>query len=98
MRSVLEFGPFRLDSGTGALHRDGAPVPLGHRASALLLALVARQDQVVSKDDLLEAAWPGQIMSESNLTVQIAAVRHALGENEQGQDWIATVPRRGYRF
>lgn len=98
MKPVLAFGPFHLDSGSGALHRDGAPVPLGQRASALLLALVERRNLVVSKDDLLRAAWPGQIMSESNLTVQIAALRNALGEDERGQRWIATVARRGYRF
>jgi DNA-binding winged helix-turn-helix (wHTH) protein len=45
MKPVLEFGPFRLNGGSGALHRDGAPVPLGQRASALLLALVERRDQ-----------------------------------------------------
>jgi TolB-like protein len=98
MKPVLEFGPFRLNSGSGALHRDGAPVPLGQRASALLLALVERRDQVVSKDDLLQAAWPGQVMSESNLTVQIAAVRQALGEDEGGQGWIVTRARHGYSF
>jgi TolB-like protein len=98
MGSVLEFGPFRLDRATRALHRDGAPVPLGQRASALLLVLTERRDQIVSKDDLLQAAWPDQVMAESNLTVQIAALRNALGEDEQGQRWIATVARRGYRF
>lgn len=98
MNSVLEFGPFRLNSASGVLHHDGAPVPLGQRASALLRALMERRDQVVSKDDLLQAAWPAQVMAESNLTVQIAALRNALGEDEYGQPWIATVARRGYRF
>ena len=98
MKPVLVFGPFHLDSGSGALRRDGAPVPLGQRALALLLALVERRNLVVSKDDLLQAAWPGQIMSESNLTVQIAALRNALGEDESGQRWIATVAGRGYRL
>jgi TolB-like protein len=98
MRSVLEFGPFRLDNASGALHRDGVPVPLGQRASALLRALVERRDQVVKKDDLLQAAWPDQVMAESNLTVQIAALRNALGQDAHDQPWIATVARRGYRF
>jgi adenylate cyclase len=95
MSPVLAFGSFQLDSGADALFRDGAPVPLGQRASALLRALLERRNQVVGKDDLLAAAWPGQIMSESNLTVQIAALRNALGEDQR---WIGTVARRGYRF
>ena len=98
MKSDLTFGPFRLDSGSGALHRDGEPVPLGRRASALLLALVEQRDRVVSKDELLRAAWPGQIMSESNLSVQIAALRQALGENEPGRNWIVTRAGQGYSF
>ena len=98
MKPVFEFGPFRLDSGSGALHRDGTPIAVGQRASALLVALVGRPDQVVSKDDLLEAAWPGQIVAESNLTVQIAAVRHALGKDSPGRGWIVTRPGQGYSF
>jgi TolB-like protein/Tfp pilus assembly protein PilF len=98
MASALGFGPFCLDERTRALHRDGAPVPLGQRAAALLLVLLERRDQIVSKDDLLQAAWPDQVMAESNLTVQIATLRNALGEDEHGQQWIATVARRGYRF
>lgn len=98
MKPVWEFGSFRLDSGSGSLQRDGAPVPLGQRASALLLTLVERRDEIVSKDDLLRAAWPAQVMAESNLTVQIAALRNVLGDNERGQRWISTVVRRGYAF
>lgn len=98
MGSALEFGPFRLEKSSSALHRDGAPVPLGRRAWALLLVLVERRDQVVSKDDLLQAAWPDQVMAESNLTVQIATLRNALGDDEHGQRWITTVARRGYCF
>ena len=98
MSAVLEFGPFRLHGETGSLDRDGAPVQLGQRALALLHVLVERRDQVVSKDDLLQAAWPAQVMAESNLTVQIATLRNVLGEDEHGQRWIITVARRGYRF
>jgi adenylate cyclase len=98
MSPMLEFGPFHLDSGSGALYRNGTPAPLGQRAAALLRMLVERRSQVVRKDDLLEAAWPGQIMSESNLTVQIAALRNTLGDDQHGQSWIGTVARQGYRF
>jgi class 3 adenylate cyclase/predicted ATPase len=53
---------------------------------------------LVSKDALNEAAWPGQAVEESNLTVQIAALRRVLGEAPGGAGWIETMPRRGYRF
>jgi len=98
MKSVIDFGPFSLDSGTGALQRDGVPLPMGQRAAALLRILIERQDEAVSKDDLLQAAWPAQAVAESNLTVQVAALRKLLGNDERGQSWIATVARRGYRF
>src|SRR5262249_39320119 len=53
---------------------------------------------VVPKDTLIDAAWSGQIVEESNLTVQIAALRRVLGEAPGGERWIETLPRRGYRF
>lgn len=52
----------------------------------------------MSKDALIEAAWPGQVVEDSNLPVQIAALRRALGEAPGGDRWIETMPRRGYRF
>jgi predicted ATPase/class 3 adenylate cyclase len=64
----------------------------------LLRALVERPGALVSKDALIEAAWPGQAVEESNLTVQIAALRRVLGEAPGGDRWIETMPRRGYRF
>jgi TolB-like protein len=65
---------------------------------ALLRALIDRAGAPVSKDALIEAAWPGLAVEDSNLTVQIAALRRALGEVPGGEGWIATLPRRGYRF
>jgi DNA-binding winged helix-turn-helix (wHTH) protein len=92
---MTSFGPFTLDHGT--LLRDGKPVPLGQRAFALLEALVAA-DGPVDKATLIEAAWPGTIVEEGNLTVQIAALRKALGPRPDGQEWIVTVPRVRYRL
>jgi TolB-like protein len=89
------FGPFALSGGT--LLRDGKPVALGQRALALLEALAAA-DGPVDKATLIEAAWPGTIVEEGNLTVQIAALRKALGSRADGQEWIVTVPRMGYRL
>jgi TolB-like protein/DNA-binding winged helix-turn-helix (wHTH) protein len=92
------FGAFTLDASTGTLLRDGAPVPAGQRAIALLEALVAAAGEVVTKDRLIEAAWPRAVVEESNLSVQIAAVRKLLGPLPGGGDAIGTVARVGYRF
>lgn len=94
----MKFGPFEFDDATGGLRRGGVAVSLSHRGSALLRVLLEQRGDVVGKDHLLDAAWPGQAVEESNLTVQIAALRKALGTTDDGQDWIATVPRVGYRF
>lgn len=71
---------------------------LGQRGLALLNALVSAKGEIVSRADLMEAAWPGMLVEEGNLAVQIATLRKALGEREDGQEWIATVPRFGYRL
>jgi TolB-like protein len=93
----ISFGPFILDRGSGTLHSGGKPVPLGQRSFALLEALAAAQGPV-AKADLMQAAWPETIVEESNLTVQIAALRKAIGPRPDGQEWIVTVPRVGYRL
>lgn len=98
MGYLYEFDRFRLDPETGRLQRDGAQVPIGQRAFTLLLALLRAHGAVVTKDELHDAAWPGQSVEESNLSVQIAALRKALGTAEDGQSPIQTVARHGYRF
>jgi DNA-binding winged helix-turn-helix (wHTH) protein/predicted ATPase len=92
------FGPFRLDAQGATLFRGTERVALSHRAVALLRILIDRAGVPVSKDVLMEATWPGLAVEESNLTVQIAALRRALGEVPGGERWIETLPRRGYRF
>lgn len=93
-----DFGPFSFDRARMQLARDGVLTPLGGRAAALLAALLDARGNVVSKDVLLEAAWPGAIVEESNLAVQIAALRKILGSQQSGAEWIVTVPRLGYRL
>ena len=80
------------------LSRGTDPVALSHRAVALLRILIDRAGALVTKDVLMEAAWPGLAVEDSNLTVQISALRRALREVPGGESWIATLPRRGYRF
>jgi TolB-like protein/Tfp pilus assembly protein PilF len=96
-RSV-SFGPFILNPETGTLMRGGLPVTIGYRAFLLLKALVGRPGEVFTKAELFEAGWPGAIVEETNLSVQIAALRKALGIAPADSDWIATIPRVGYRF
>jgi adenylate cyclase len=92
------FGPFSFDPTAGALSRDGKPVSMGTRGAALLGALIGGDGAPVTKEALMEAGWPGTIVEEGNLSVQIAALRKAMGPRSDGQDWIATVPRVGYRL
>lgn len=92
------FGPFLLDSGRAALLREGSPLTVGHRSLSLLRALVKADGQVVTKADLMDAAWHHSVVEESNLSVQIAALRKLLGPAPDGREWIVTIARIGYRF
>ncbi len=94
----LDFGPYTFDTDRRHLTRDGATVELGQRACTLLQALLDADGQPVTKAALLDAVWPGATVEEGNLTVQIAGLRRLLGPGPQGQDWIVTVPRVGYRL
>jgi TolB-like protein/Flp pilus assembly protein TadD len=94
----ISFGPFVLDTQRGMLIRDGQASPLGQRAASLLRVLVEANGAPVTKAALMERAWPGTMVEEGNLTVQIAALRKALASGEGGHDWIVTVPRVGYRL
>lgn len=87
------FGRFEILTAERRLHVDGQPVPLGSRAFDLLAALVARRDRIVPKDELIDVVWPGLVVEENNLQVQISALRKVLGAQA-----IATVPGRGYQF
>ncbi len=98
MATILEFGPLRLDIGAGILFHGTEPIPLGRRAVAVLALLVERPGAPVSKEALIEAAWPGLAIEDSNLTVQIAAVRRVFDDLAGGAGWIETLPRRGYRY
>ena len=91
-------GSLVLDPVARLLIHDGNPLPLGERAVSILLMLVERSGQLVSKEDLIEFAWQGLAVEDSNLTVQVAALRRALALVPGGRSWIETLPRRGYRF
>ena len=78
MRRVA-FGPFVLDPARGGLLRDGRPVPVNHKGIRLLATLLRTPGEAVDKATLMDAAWPGMAVEESNLSVQIAALRKLLG-------------------
>jgi DNA-binding winged helix-turn-helix (wHTH) protein/Tfp pilus assembly protein PilF len=80
------------------LLRGDASVPLAPKAYDLLLALVRRHGQLVSRDDLMREIWPDSFVEEINLTVNISLLRKTLGEQPDGRQYIATIPKRGYRF
>ena len=83
------FGRFAILAAERGLLVDGAPVALGSRAFNLLAALVARRERVVTKEELLEVVWPGLVVEENNLQVQVSALRKVLGAQA-----IATVRAR----
>src|SRR5687768_11785795 len=78
-RSCYVFGAFRLDPVDKVLLRDDQPVPLTPKAIDTLLALVARQGRLVTKDDLLQLVWPDAFVEENNLAQNISTLRRALG-------------------
>ena len=93
MLGQYRFGSSELRPSERQLFIDGAPAALGARAFDLLLALIERRERVVDKSELLDAVWPGLVVEESNLQVQMSSLRKLLGRNA-----IATIHGRGYRF
>lgn len=94
---AYRFGPFLLDPRERQLLRDGVTVQLPAKAFDLLRALVRNHGRLVTKEALLAEVWPGVVVEEVNLTVNISALRKVLAAGG-GEDWIETVPRHGYRF
>ena len=93
-----EFGPFVLNPAEHTLLRHGEPVPLRPKVFDTLLVLVKNSGHLVEKDELMSAVWPGQFVEEGNLNKAISMLRQALGESAEGNHFIETVPKRGYRF
>jgi DNA-binding winged helix-turn-helix (wHTH) protein len=95
---MYEFGSFCLDTRERVLLRDGRPIPVTPKALEILLVLVRSAGQIVLKEELIQQVWPDTFIEEGNLSVHIFALRKALGEQSEGQSYIETIPRRGYRF
>lgn len=98
INNLYEFGEFRINVSERLLQRSGEDVPLPPKVFDLLLALVVRHGQVVTKDQLMSEVWPDTFVEETNLKVYVSTLRKALGEGTEGAKFIETLPRRGYRF
>ena len=99
---IFLFEDFRLDRRGGLFRCNGAgknePVAVGSRALDILAVLIERAGEVVSKDEIVAAVWPETVVEDSNLTVQISALRRVLDRGQGNESCIQTVPGRGYRF
>src|SRR5262245_46761562 len=95
---LYEFGAFRLDAAERVLWRGEEMIALPPKVFDTLWALVKEEGRVVSKYELMEAIWADAAVEESNLSQNIYTLRRTLGVDEQGWQFIETIPRRGYRF
>ena len=93
MTDAYRFGRFEVRPASRQLLVDGKPAALGARAFDVLVAVIEHRERIVTKEELLDRVWPGLVVEENNLHVQVSALRKLLGANA-----IATVAGRGYRF
>ena len=93
MATTYRFGTVEVRPSERQLLVEGQPAAVGARAFDLLIALIDHRDRVVSKNELLDLVWPGLVVEENNLQVQVSTLRKLLGANS-----VATIPGRGYRF
>jgi TolB-like protein/DNA-binding winged helix-turn-helix (wHTH) protein/thioredoxin-like negative regulator of GroEL len=92
------FGPYRFGSEERLLEREGKPVPLSPKVVETLHVLLQNAGHLVNKEELLKRVWPGAFVEEGNLNKNIFTLRKTLGQWDSGQEYIETVPKRGYRF
>src|SRR5215831_16956300 len=97
-REGMSFGPYNLLARERLLTRDGAPVELGARAFDILIALVSRPNEVISKKELLSRVWSDVTVEESSLRFHMVSLRKALGDGKNGARYITTLAGRGYCF
>ena len=98
LRQVFEFDDFRIDSGQFLLTKAGHSTPMTPTVFRILLALLERAGQVVTKEDLMTYVWPDSFVEEGNLNRNVSTLRKALGERPSDHRYIETIPKTGYRF
>src|SRR5262245_12492803 len=92
------FGPFDVDVSEHRLLKHGQVVPITHKALALLVSLLQRPGELVSKAELFEQVWPGVIVTDAALSRAVHEVRSALGDSASEPTYIATAHGLGFRF
>src|SRR5262249_44773816 len=99
-RNVFRFGLFEADSGSGQLLKQGIHVRLQDQPFRMLMLLLERPGQGVTREDLRERLWPENTFVEfdNGLNVAVRKIRDALGDDADNPRFVETVPRRGYRF
>jgi DNA-binding winged helix-turn-helix (wHTH) protein/TolB-like protein len=95
---LYEFDSFRLNPADHSLLCGSKPIQLTPKSFEILLTLVERNGRLVTKDELMKKIWPDSFVEEANLTVNVSALRKALGDTSGQQQYIETVPTLGYRF
>jgi len=95
---VFQFGPFQLDVAERRLLREGELVPLRAKVFDTLCLLVENHGRLLRKDELMAQIWPDSVVEENNLDHNISKLRRALGDGTNGDKFIETIPRQGYRF
>src|ERR1700722_19844443 len=95
---AISFGPFRLFVAQRVLLEGDTPARLGNRAFDILAALVERAGEGVGKQELIARVWQKTFVEESNLKMQVSALRRALGDGQGGRRFVANIPGRGYSF
>jgi predicted ATPase/DNA-binding winged helix-turn-helix (wHTH) protein len=98
VNDLYAFGPFLLDAVNGLLLHEGKSLLITPKAFDTLLVLVQENGRVLSKDELMQRIWPNVTVEENNLTQNISTLRKVLREVQDGQQYIETIPKRGYRF
>ena len=94
----LSFGPFRLLPTQFLLLEGDEPVSLGSRALGILIALLERPGELLSKQELMGRVWPNVFVEPANLTVHMSALRRTLRDGRDGNRFIINIPGRGYSF
>src|SRR5215204_5428453 len=92
------FDAFRVDANERILFKDNREVPLTPKVFDTLLVLLENSNHVLTKKELMQQVWPDSFVEENNLAQNISILRKALGEAKEGEHYIQTVPKRGYRF
>ena len=98
MKRFYQFDGFRVDVSERLLFKENREISLTPKVFDTLLVLLENSSHVLTKKELMEQVWPDSFVEENNLAQNISILRKALGEGNEGEPYIQTIPKRGYRF